>query len=94
MNTTLFKSDFDKLSLSSGFTEAVYAIRCPQVSHGDKPFIKNESLPVWGAWIEINIDLDYQDSVMSLPVWGAWIEIDTGRENHMSLDCRSLYGEH
>ena len=33
------------------------------------------SLPVWGAWIEIN-ELDSKaDKVMSLPVWGAWIEI-------------------
>ena len=40
------------------------------------------SLPVQGAWIEIDITrADYFDSLPSLPVQGAWIEISKWRKN-------------
>ena len=33
------------------------------------------SLPVWGAWIEIDVYVVSLGLDGSLPVWGAWIEI-------------------
>ena len=34
-----------------------------------------ESLPAWGAWIEIVEILPLKRNHWSLPAWGAWIEI-------------------
>ena len=36
---------------------------------------KDQSLPAWGAWIEIRSSAIYGSSTTSLPAWGAWIEI-------------------
>ena len=33
------------------------------------------SRPVWGAWIEISINIQDFSGKPSRPVWGAWIEI-------------------
>ena len=35
------------------------------------------SLPVRGAWIEINLKMHRRQKWMSLPVRGAWIEINS-----------------
>ena len=36
-----------------------------------------ESLPAWGAWIEILPNVpDFMSAGTSLPAWGAWIEIE------------------
>ena len=36
-----------------------------------------QSLPAWGAWVEINIIAQDQPTVLSLPAWGAWVEISS-----------------
>ena len=35
----------------------------------------DESLPVWGEWIEIQASCALMKASESLPVWGEWIEI-------------------
>ena len=47
-------------------------------------FKQGESLPAWGAWIEIFEGILSLKPCMSLPAWGAWIEIydDTTLTNH------------
>ena len=39
------------------------------------PSPAKESLPAWGAWIEISAASLQLDFKRSLPAWGAWIEI-------------------
>ena len=36
---------------------------------------KDQSLPAWGAWIEIIVSGRLHRLHGSLPAWGAWIEI-------------------
>ena len=43
------------------------------------------SLPVRGAWIEINGNDIIKEVKMSLPVRGAWIEIDSGYGDYYNL---------
>ncbi len=33
------------------------------------------SLPVRGAWVEIEVEIHMQTDILSLPVRGAWVEI-------------------
>ena len=35
-----------------------------------------QSLPAWGAWVEILSSGNVGGTLMSLPAWGAWVEID------------------
>ena len=51
------------------------------------------SLPVWGAWIEIQVEGVNKDTNRSLPVWGAWIEIFMRSYTAQDTKSRSLYGE-
>ena len=34
-----------------------------------------QSLPAWGAWVEIGIAAKFGTTYQSLPAWGAWVEI-------------------
>ena len=49
-------------------------LQCPQC---DGWFV--ESLPAWGAWVEIFLQ-GYGGDIqrLSLPAWGAWVEIFVG----------------
>ena len=72
---------------------------CSRSPHGERglKFVQNdiereivESLPAWGAWIEIKriasvVDAKYK----SLPAWGAWIEIAELHE-WLCRMCKSL----
>ena len=52
---------------------------------GEVVFRDLESLPAWGAWIEIDLGDDGDALRESLPAWGAWIEIEV-----MSVVLRTL----
>ena len=55
------------------------------------------SLPVRGAWVEIEAEIEYcQNDVMSLPVRGAWVEIQDEKGHidiTMSLPVRGAWVE-
>ena len=51
------------------------------------------SLPVRGAWIEINMRQIEAEFDTSLPVRGAWIEIIRGGDEYSTGICRSPCGE-
>ena len=34
-----------------------------------------QSLPAWGAWVEIDAACQVFRRAQSLPAWGAWVEI-------------------
>ena len=38
-----------------------------------------QSLPAWGAWVEMIKKEDCLDLPESLPAWGAWVEIRKAR---------------
>ena len=53
-----------------------------------------QSLPAWGAWIEIPGGWDLENrSAASLPAWGAWIEIDMPENMLQTPQGRSPHGE-
>ncbi len=54
--------------------------------------VNAESLPAWGAWIEITYGPSSASKRLSLPAWGAWIEMQTQYLIHHAI-CRSPHGE-
>ena len=52
-----------------------------------------QSLPLPGAWIEIEMQELKEDVKESLPLPGAWIEIETTQYAQLSTSRRSLYRE-
>ncbi len=52
-----------------------------------------QSLPAWGAWVEIIINFDVFQDPESLPAWGAWVEIHRPCSKRSVVRGRSPHGE-
>ena len=48
--------------------------------------------PHWGAWIEIQTDVEKVQADIVAPHWGAWIEIAANCSHQSMISCRTPLG--
>ena len=87
------------LKLRPVFLRPIHGRRSPHGERGLKYWLKpillnpGQSLPAWGAWIEIKEAQLLKKALTSLPAWGAWIEIPKSLKNFSYQYGRSPHGE-